>query len=160
MVIPTASLLTIMFGWVGQWGGWIQPQKKHPQEGKWALPERTVRGSQRWSWRVPSALATAALAGALPLHTSLGPQPPAGKKAGNRLSPGAGRLHAGLWKLLPRRVLLRWGPAKTTARRPLQRAEGASPATAASRGSRHFLLVHHHLFCFLYIIWPCLSLEC
>ena len=124
MLEPTVSLLTSMLSWVGQWGGWIQPQKKHPQEGKWTLPERIVRDPQRWSWRVSSALASDVLAGALPLHTSLGPRAPAprGKKAGNRLSPRASRL----WKLLPRRVLLRSGPVKTTAWRPLQRAEGSA----------------------------------
>ena len=62
--------------------------KKHPREGKWTLPERIVRDSQTWSWRVSSALASDVLAGALPLHTSRGPQPPGGRRQATGSAPG------------------------------------------------------------------------
>ena len=90
MLEPTVSLLTSMLSWVGQWGGWIQPPKKHPQEGKWTLPERIVRDPKGGAgvflplwllmfWQEP-CLSTPAW--------GPGPQPPGGRRQATGSAPG------------------------------------------------------------------------
>lgn len=114
--------------------------KKHPQRGSEYF-QKELLGAPKGGAGVFLPLWLLLLWQEPCLTHSLGPQPPARKRrqaTGSALGPAGCML--GCENCCPG-VLLRSGPAKTTARRPLQRAEGPAQLRPASRGSRHFLLV-------------------